>query len=55
MIIGAKNNSRDEMIWEIADLSYHTLVLMELMDISISEIRQELAKRHTAKEDVRHV
>ncbi|MFD2760048.1 bifunctional phosphoribosyl-AMP cyclohydrolase/phosphoribosyl-ATP diphosphatase HisIE [Lentibacillus juripiscarius] len=55
VIIGAKNNSRDEMIWEIADLSYHTLVLMELMDISISEIRQELAKRHTAKEDVRHV
>ncbi|GAA0431288.1 bifunctional phosphoribosyl-AMP cyclohydrolase/phosphoribosyl-ATP diphosphatase HisIE [Lentibacillus halophilus] len=54
VIIGAKNNSRDEMVWEIADLSYHTLVLMELMDVSISEIREELAKRHSEKEGSQH-
>ncbi|SFB05160.1 phosphoribosyl-ATP pyrophosphatase /phosphoribosyl-AMP cyclohydrolase [Lentibacillus halodurans] len=49
VIIGAKNNDHDEMVWEIADLTYHTLVLMELMDVSITDIKQELAKRHTKK------
>ncbi|ALX49203.1 bifunctional phosphoribosyl-AMP cyclohydrolase/phosphoribosyl-ATP diphosphatase HisIE [Lentibacillus amyloliquefaciens] len=51
VIIGAKNNDREEMQWEIADLTYHTLVLMELMGVSISDIKLELAKRHAVKED----
>src|SRR5699024_9873229 len=50
VIIGAKNADRDEIVWEMADLTYHTLVLMELMGVSISDIKQELAKRHAAKE-----
>ncbi|MFD1361185.1 bifunctional phosphoribosyl-AMP cyclohydrolase/phosphoribosyl-ATP diphosphatase HisIE [Lentibacillus salinarum] len=49
VIIGAKNNAHDEMVWEIADLTYHTLVLMTLMGVSIADIKQELTKRHTAK------
>lgn len=50
VIIGAKNNNHVEMVWEIADLTYHTLVLMKLMGVSTSDIKQELAKRHAAKE-----
>lgn len=49
VIIGAKNNVHDEMVWEIADLTYHTLVLMELMGVSVSDIKQELSKRHVRK------
>ncbi|QKY71145.1 bifunctional phosphoribosyl-AMP cyclohydrolase/phosphoribosyl-ATP diphosphatase HisIE [Lentibacillus sp. CBA3610] len=50
VIIGAKNNDHDEIVWEMADLTYHTLVLMELMGVPITDIKQELAKRHTVKE-----
>ncbi|SFE15230.1 phosphoribosyl-ATP pyrophosphatase /phosphoribosyl-AMP cyclohydrolase [Lentibacillus persicus] len=49
VIIGAKNNDQEEMTWEIADLTYHTLVLMELMNVSTSDVKQELAKRHAVK------
>lgn len=50
VIIGAKNHAHDEMVWEIADLTYHTLVLMELMGVSVADIKEELAKRHNVKE-----
>ncbi|MBP2079334.1 bifunctional phosphoribosyl-AMP cyclohydrolase/phosphoribosyl-ATP diphosphatase HisIE [Oceanobacillus polygoni] len=50
VIIGAKNNDKQELTSEIADLTYHTLVLMELMDVSLSDIKNELVKRHIQKE-----
>lgn len=50
VIIGAKNNDKAEVTWEIADLTYHTLVLMELLNVSISDIHNELQKRHIMKE-----
>lgn len=50
VIIGAKNNDKQEVIWEIADLTYHTLVLMEQLDIPVSDIQRELTKRHITKE-----
>jgi len=50
VIIGAKNNNKQELTSEIADLTYHTLVLMELMDVSIADIKNELLKRHIQKE-----
>ncbi|WP_100012188.1 bifunctional phosphoribosyl-AMP cyclohydrolase/phosphoribosyl-ATP diphosphatase HisIE [Lentibacillus sediminis] len=50
VIIGAKNSSRQEVTWEISDLVYHTLVLMEMLDVSVNDIKQELAKRHVQKE-----
>jgi len=50
VIIGAKNNDKQELTWEIADLTYHTLVLMELLDVSVSDIKSELYKRHIQKE-----
>lgn len=51
VIIGAKNNDKDEIKWEIADLTYHTLVLMELLNVSIDDIKEVLFSRHIAKED----
>lgn len=51
VIIGAKNNNKDELVWEISDLVYHTLILMDIQDISPGAIRQELQKRHMQKEE----
>ena len=45
VIIGAKND-KAETIYEIADLTYHVMVLMVEMGISIEDIRKELASRH---------
>ncbi|WP_010651831.1 bifunctional phosphoribosyl-AMP cyclohydrolase/phosphoribosyl-ATP diphosphatase HisIE [Oceanobacillus massiliensis] len=50
VVIGAKNNDRKETTSEISDLTYHTLVLMELMGISITDVKAELLKRHIKKE-----
>ncbi|WP_337019129.1 bifunctional phosphoribosyl-AMP cyclohydrolase/phosphoribosyl-ATP diphosphatase HisIE [Oceanobacillus massiliensis] len=50
VVIGAKNNDRKETTSEISDLTYHTLVLMELMGISITDVKDELLKRHIKKE-----
>lgn len=50
VIIGAKNNDQQEVTWEIADLTYHTLVLMEILGVSIQDIKEELYQRHMEKE-----
>ncbi|SHG09570.1 bifunctional phosphoribosyl-AMP cyclohydrolase/phosphoribosyl-ATP diphosphatase HisIE [Ornithinibacillus halophilus] len=49
VIIGAKNNDKQEVTWEIADLTYHLLVLMELLEVSDEDIKNELVKRHLQK------
>lgn len=46
VIIAAKAEDRDETIYEIADLTYHVMVLMTEQRISLADIRKELAKRH---------
>lgn len=46
VIIGAKNNDNEELTAEISDLIYHVLVLMELQGVTVSDIKQELLKRH---------
>lgn len=45
VIIGAKNNSKEETSYEIADLLYHLTVLMVNQNISWDEVCQELTKR----------
>ncbi|HEY4602425.1 MAG TPA: imidazole glycerol phosphate synthase subunit HisF [Cerasibacillus sp.] len=50
VIIGAKNRNKQEVIWEIADLVYHMLVLMTYLDIDVKDIKQELKKRHVKRE-----
>lgn len=49
VIIGAKNNDHQEVTWEIADLTYHMLVLMEVLGVSIADIKKELYRRHIEK------
>lgn len=46
VIIGAKNQNKEEMIYEISDLVYHTIVLMINEKILIEDIGNELVKRH---------
>lgn len=46
VIIAAKAEDRAETIYEIADLTYHVMVLMTEQGISLEDIRKELAKRH---------
>jgi len=38
---------KEEVVYEAADLFYHTLVLLEALDISLEEIFAELEKRHS--------
>ena len=46
VIIAAKADDKAETIYEIADLTYHIMVLMTEMGISLEEVRKELASRH---------
>lgn len=46
VVIGAMKNSHEETVYEIADLCYHTMVLMVEMGISVETIQKELASRH---------
>lgn len=45
VIIGAKNNNNEEIIYELADLFYHSLVLMVEKNITLNDIKDELTKR----------
>ncbi|ENQ3077660.1 phosphoribosyl-ATP diphosphatase [Bacillus multifaciens] len=45
VIIAAKNNTKDELIKEVADLTYHCLVLLVEKNVSLQEITKELQKR----------
>ena len=53
VIIGAKNNGNDELRYEIADLYYHTLVLMIEQGLTIQDVKDELAKRHVVDHKVK--
>ncbi len=46
VIIAGKAQDKRETIYEIADLAYHTMVLMVEAGISVDDIRKELASRH---------
>ena len=53
VIIAAKDQDRKETIYEIADLTYHVMVLMVEAGISVEDIRQELAGRHVIDHKVK--
>jgi phosphoribosyl-ATP pyrophosphohydrolase/phosphoribosyl-AMP cyclohydrolase len=46
VIIAAKNNDKQELIYEISDLVYHTMVLMINQGVTIEDIKEELKTRH---------
>ena len=49
-IIAAKNEDRERLTAEVADLVYHLLVLLVARGLSLDEIRAELASRRGASE-----
>ena len=46
VIIAAKNKNKDDLIYEICDLIYNSLVLMVNEGVTIDELQSELTKRH---------
>ncbi len=46
VIIAGKADDKKETIYEIADLTYHVMVLMAQMGITVDEVEKELASRH---------
>lgn len=44
-VIAAKGGKRDEVIYETADLWFHTMVMLSYADIKPQEILDELARR----------
>ena len=46
VIIAGKANDKAETIYEIADLTYHVMVLMAEMNITPGDVVRELASRH---------
>ena len=53
VIIAGKADDKAETIYEISDLTYHVLVLMVEMGISLEDIRKELASRHVIDHKVK--
>ena len=45
VVIGAKNASHDELVWESADLIFHLLVLLKHTGVSLDDVGAELLRR----------
>ena len=53
VIIAGKAEDTAETIYEIADLTYHVLVLMAQMGIDVADVKKELASRHVIDHKVK--
>ena len=53
VIIAGKAEDKAETIYEIADLTYHVLVLMAEMGITVEDVKKELASRHVIDHKVK--
>jgi len=45
VIIAGKNGAPEEIAWEVSDLLYHTLVMLEATGVSLDAVYAELVKR----------
>jgi phosphoribosyl-ATP pyrophosphohydrolase/phosphoribosyl-AMP cyclohydrolase len=45
VVIAAKNGARAEIAWEVGDLLYHTIVLLEACGVPLDAIGEELLRR----------
>ena len=45
-VIAAKNPNKEELVGEISDLTYHTLVLMFKSNVTLQDIQKKLVERH---------
>ena len=50
VVIAAKDKNEEEVVKEMADLWFHTLVLLSNLDIDPSKVFDELERRHEGKE-----
>lgn len=53
VIIGGSKQDKEETIYEIADLTYHVMVMMVQMGITMEDITKELEKRHVIDHKVK--
>ena len=53
VIIAGRKEDREETVYEIADLLYHTFVLMVQSGITIEDVTRELEKRHVIDHKVK--
>ena len=44
-IVAAKGEDDERLVYEVADLFYHTLVLLAYRDIELADVQDELTKR----------
>jgi phosphoribosyl-ATP pyrophosphohydrolase len=49
VVLAAKGQGRQRLIEEVADLTYHTLVLLASAGVSPADISEELDRRHKKK------
>jgi phosphoribosyl-ATP pyrophosphohydrolase len=49
VILAVKGQGNQRVIEEIADLYYHTLVLLAARDLSLEDVKTELKLRHNIK------
>lgn len=45
VIMAAKDNDKEKIIYEVADLIFHTLILLRYNDIDFNEVQGELSRR----------
>lgn len=51
VVIAALAQSDERLIAELADLTYHALVLLALKGLTPDDVRAELARRHAPRPD----
>ncbi|MBS4197461.1 bifunctional phosphoribosyl-AMP cyclohydrolase/phosphoribosyl-ATP diphosphatase HisIE [Lederbergia citri] len=49
VIIAAKNNDKEELVYETSDLLYHCLVLLANQGVTLEDVEAELRKRSSKK------
>ncbi len=49
VLVASLGQGRDEQVYELADLLYHTLVLMNDLGVSLGDVLSELEHRHTSE------
>ncbi len=52
VILAAKGQGNQRLVEEVADLFYHTLVLLAHQGLSLADVETELVRRHAATKSV---
>lgn len=50
LILAAKSEGDQRVVEELADLYYHTLVLLSARELSLADVEAELRRRHAQRE-----